>query len=269
MYKVSIVTVTFNCETEIRKTIESVISQDYNNLEYVIVDGKSSDGTINVINDYIDGISAFISEKDNGIFDAMNKALKYITGDYVIYMNSGDRFMNSHVVSDIFVTYSGDADLIYGDIYVENDLGLLFRKANAIYERPFSKRDLVFRSQGFSHQSLFTKSTILKTIGFDLRFPLGADYYTTYLIFLNGNHKLFYVDFPISVFDDKSPGASHGKRYIPEIIEERIVMFNYRLTLYDKILLFCNRSFQNFKWYLIERYPLLTAKYRTTRRLYE
>lgn len=268
MYKISVVTVTYNCKDVVENTICSVVSQDYENKEYIIVDGKSNDGTVDVIRKYESLVSKWICEPDKGIFDAMNKALEFVTGDYVLFMNAGDKFVNEHIISDVFINYTSNADLIYGDVYVENELGLLFRKADAVYLYPFTDRDLVFRSQGFSHQSLFTKTSILKYIRFDLRFPLGADYYTTYLIYKNGNHQMYYVGFPISIFDDKMSGASHSRKHIPAILEERLVMFNYKMTMRDKLLLWLRQGLQNFKWYLTRTFPSIATKYRNQTRNY-
>lgn len=268
MYKISVVTVTYNCKDVVEDTIRSVISQNYDRIEYIIVDGGSKDGTIDVIRKYDRLVSKWLSEPDRGIFDAMNKSLEYVKGDYVLFLNAGDRFVNEHVVSDVFTSYTGEADLIYGDVYVENELGMLFRKADAIYSHPFTDRDLVFRSQGFSHQSLFTKTTILKSIKFDLRFPLGADYYTTYLIHKNGNHQMYYVSFPISVFDDKTPGASHGRKHIPAILKERLIMFDYRMTIKDKLMLWLKQFLQSVRWNLIRIFPTASTKYRLQKRNY-
>lgn len=102
MKKISIVTVTYNCEKAIKETILSVLAQDYSCLEYVIIDGASKDSTLSIIQSFGDKIHKIVSEKDKGIFDAMNKSLAYITGEYVLFMNAGDTFVNSHVVSDIF-----------------------------------------------------------------------------------------------------------------------------------------------------------------------
>ena len=99
--KVSIVTVCFNSEKTIRDTIESVLSQDYPNIEYLIIDGLSDDNTSNIINQYRGSIAKVISEPDNGIYDAMNKGIEHATGDVIGILNSDDFFENSFVVSDV------------------------------------------------------------------------------------------------------------------------------------------------------------------------
>lgn len=83
--KISIVTVTFNCASVIEDTLKSVIGQSYSNLEYTIIDGSSTDNTLNIVNVHSEKIAKIISEPDKGIFDAMNKALRYVTGDYVLF----------------------------------------------------------------------------------------------------------------------------------------------------------------------------------------
>lgn len=227
--KISIVTVSFNCASIIEDTLKSVIGQSYSNLEYIIIDGSSMDNTLNIVNVHSEKIAKIISEPDKGIFDAMNKALQYVTGDYVLFLNAGDRFVNNHVVADIFEGKDYSADLIYGDTYIETVYGYKLSKANAIYDKNPSAIDMVFVAQGFCHQSLFTKVPVLKNIGFNLAYPLGADYDTTAKVYFQGNHELFYVGFPIAVFDDRQGGASHNR--IKQVLDERIMMFNPRKSV--------------------------------------
>lgn len=224
--KISIVTVTYNCESTIEETILSIINQSYPNIEYIIIDGNSKDKTLSIIQQYETKISKIINEPDKGIFDAMNKSLNYITGDYVIFINAGDRLVNNHIIADIFEGKNYTEDLIYGDVYIENECGFLFCQSDPIYLRKPTKFDYVFRSQGFSHQSLFTKTSILRKIKFDLQYPLGADYDTTYKVYSSGNHLLYYTHKAISIFDDRYGGASHNKSTL--IYDERSRMFNYK-----------------------------------------
>jgi glycosyltransferase involved in cell wall biosynthesis len=268
MIKVSIVTVTYNCKTIIKETLENILQQDYCNKEVLIIDGNSTDGTLDVLNRITNKLDYFSSEPDKGIFDAMNKSLNHVTGDYVIFMNAGDRFVNNHIVSDIFNNYSGDDDLIYGDIYVQNDLGYILKKANAIYTHPHSIRDLVFYAQGFSHQSLFTKVEMLKKIRFNTTFQLGADYYTTWRIYEEGNHKIKYINKPISIFDDVHGGASHNRHSFQIVLAERLKMFSYHLTLSDRIKILRCECLSNIKYFLFCFFPTLTSLYRNRKRHY-
>lgn len=268
MYRISIVTVTYNCVDVVEETLRSVSEQDYVNLEYVVIDGASKDGTIETINKFRDKIDTLVSEPDHGIFDAMNKSLQYVHGNYVLFMNAGDKFVNNHVVSDIFNSYTGDADLIYGDMYVQNDMGYLLRCGCDIYSQTHSIRDLVFKSQGFSHQSLFTKVDMLLNVKFDTRFKLGADYHTTWRIYQEGNHKILNVHRPICIFDNRNGGASHNRESAKKVLKERLEMFNYQLTWKDKIKVKLSLYFDEVKLWAFDTFPNLTRKYRNAKRNY-
>ena len=119
--KISIITVSFNSAKTIKETIESILIQDYNNIEYIIIDGGSSDETINIVKSYSEKISYFISEKDNGIYDAMNKGIKAATGDIVGILNSDDFYPNSFVLSNVAKSFKKyNCDAVYGDlVYVK------------------------------------------------------------------------------------------------------------------------------------------------------
>ncbi len=112
--KISIITVCFNAEKFIERTIKSVISQTYPNIEYIIIDGKSKDATVEVIKKYENKISRWTSEPDRGIYDAMNKGMRAATGEYVWFLNAGDRIYSERTVEDI-MRQANNEDLIYGD----------------------------------------------------------------------------------------------------------------------------------------------------------
>ncbi len=119
--KISVITPCFNSETTIRDTIESVLSQDYSDIEYIIVDGGSKDDTLSIIKEYGDRISKVISERDEGIYDAMNKGISVASGDVVAILNSDDFYADVSVLSDVAAAFNGGiVDSIYGDLdYVD------------------------------------------------------------------------------------------------------------------------------------------------------
>jgi glycosyltransferase involved in cell wall biosynthesis len=240
--------------------LENVLRQDYGNKEVLVIDGNSTDGTLDILNLFATKFDYFLSEPDEGIFDAMNKSLNHVTGDYVIFINAGDRFVNDHIISEIFDGYDGDDDLIYGDDYIQTNLGYKLRKANAIYTRNPTRRDLVFKSQGFCHQSLFTKIAILKKIKFNVNYSLGADYDTTAQIYFKGNHKIRYVDQPIAIFDDRNGGASHNQ--VEKIFKERILMFEYQPTFLDWLFVIKNIYISGIKKIIEHLFPNLSDKRR-------
>lgn len=112
--KVTVVTVCYNAATVIEETILSVLSQDYQSMEYIVIDGGSTDGTVDIIKKYSDRIAYWVSEPDGGIYYAMNKAVEHATGDYVNFMNAGDTFFDSNVLKDIFYRKLYTEDVIYG-----------------------------------------------------------------------------------------------------------------------------------------------------------
>ena len=110
--KVSVITVSFNAEKFIERTIQSVINQTYDNIEYLIIDGASKDGTMSVVQKYADKIDYFISESDKSHFDAMNKGLRQATGDYILYMNAGDQICNPTSLEELLKGSNGE-DFLY------------------------------------------------------------------------------------------------------------------------------------------------------------
>ncbi len=116
--KISIITITYNSEKTLDDTIKSVLSQNYNDIEYIIVDGNSKDSTIDIVKSYGDKISKFVSEKDSGIYDAMNKGLHLATGDVVGILNSDDVYFDEHVIEKVMHEFQKEnVDSVYGDLY--------------------------------------------------------------------------------------------------------------------------------------------------------
>ena len=118
--KISIITVSFNSEKTIRDTIESVLGQEYNNVEYIIIDGLSSDKTIEIIKSFGDKIQQFISEPDKGIYDAMNKGIFLATGDVIGILNSDDFYTNQQVLKNVALKFENNIDAVYADLVYVN-----------------------------------------------------------------------------------------------------------------------------------------------------
>ena len=174
--KISIITVAFNSAKTIKGTIESIISQDYNNIEYLIIDGGSTDGTMDIVKSYSEHVKYYVSEPDNGIYDAMNKGIRAATGDVIGILNSDDFYPNSFVLSNVtklFQKYSCDA--VYGDlVYVKaNDINKIKRYWQA-GEYSTSK---IKNGWMLPHPTFFVKKKIYIRYGlYDTDLKTAADY---------------------------------------------------------------------------------------------
>lgn len=133
MNKISIVTVVYNDVPHIESTILSVINQTYPDKEYLIVDGDSTDGTLEILNKYKGNIDILISEPDHGIYDAMNKGIRHAHGEWLIFMNSGDCFVNNETLANVFSEIDQDVDFVYSDFYEKRPTWT--KKYTASFER--------------------------------------------------------------------------------------------------------------------------------------
>lgn len=167
----SVITVIYNNVKDIERTMLSVLNQTYLAIEYIVVDGKSTDGTLEVIGQYKDKLTKLISENDEGIYDAMNKGLAAATGDYVIFMNSGDEFYADATVAQVFA--SGDeADIYYGETeMMDEDGNNLGRRRHAAPEN-FTWRSFKY-GMSVSHQAIYIKRTLVEP--YDSKYQLSAD----------------------------------------------------------------------------------------------
>lgn len=194
---ITIVTVSYNAVTTIEQTILSVINQTYPNIEYIVIDGGSTDGTVDIIKKYADKIAYWVSEPDKGLYNAMNKGVEHSTGEWLNFMNAGDIFMTKNVLSDIFNDEMG-ADIISGIAVTsyrywkpvkETRLGLLF-----------------FLKDSINHQSTFIRRTLLLSHPYDEKLKIASDqkfFFESLII-----HDASYKDIGIEVCKCDNPGIS-------------------------------------------------------------
>lgn len=189
---ITIITVCYNAKDQIQATIESVLNQNYPSIEYIIIDGASSDGTVDCVKQYGKKISKFISEKDNGIFDAMNKGIGIANGEWILFLNAGDILYSPNVISDIFKDKTYKSEILFGDTLNR------YRWGYVLWEgKPFKG---VEPRLPFCHQSVFVRRDLLLNNKFDTSYRFGADHKQLYTLYLKG-HLFEHISSIVSVFD--------------------------------------------------------------------
>ena len=193
--KITVVTVCRNAADVIKDTVCSVLSQDMNKLEYIIIDGASTDNTVDIIKS-IPGSEQImiISEGDKGLYDAMNKGVAKATGDYIIFMNAGDVFYDNDVINDVCASL--DADIVYGDTVRVWPNGPITEK----YSGAYKELRLFLMGRMMCHQSMFTKRSVLLEHPFDLSYKITADYNFAVKVYKKG-YKYKHIDRIVSKFD--------------------------------------------------------------------
>lgn len=229
MDKITVVTVTYNCEEIISKTLESCCHQDYENMEYIIIDGTSKDKTLDIIKTYSEKISLLISEPDKGIYDAMNKGIDAASGEWIFFLNAGDVFYSDNTLSKIFTGNLNDVDAVLGNYYSTDKDGINFHKV----ERPFYQKNHLYLSMGFNHQCIFVRTKWAKHLMFDLSFKCCADYNMLYTMYQKGA-RFLYVNVPVSIIEGRYGfSQSHVKIQRYEEAKIRGLEKTFKFKLYD------------------------------------
>ena len=207
--KISIITATYNSERTLRDTLDSILSQTYPDIESIIVDGASKDGTMDIVHEYepkFQGRMHWISEPDKGIYDAMNKGIKMASGDVIGVLNSDDFYTSDdalQVIADAFA--NNDIDATYGDIHFVNDDDLSKRVryySSAVFRRSFMRFGLMP-----AHPSFYCKKAVYEKYGaFDTSYKVAADFENLLRIIYVGNIKTKYI--PKDFVTMRTGGAS-------------------------------------------------------------
>lgn len=233
---ISIITVVFNGIKYIESTIESIINQAYPNIEYIIIDGGSKDGTIDIIKKYENSIVKWISEPDKGTYDAMNKGIMLAKGMWINFMNCGDKFFSNTVVSEIFSEKDNlNYELIYGNIEYRYDSFVVIERAKPNLED-------FWKGMVFSHQSTFTKTDLYRRYNFDLSYKFAADF-----------------DFFLKIVE-----SSVRYKYIDNIVSSNIVegltRENIGKSLKDRIRIISQKKILRFNLYYLKRFLIFSLK---------
>ena len=216
--KISIITVTFNSEKYLEQTISSVINQNYPNLEYIIIDGNSTDNTLNIIKKYEKSISYWISEKDNGIYDAINKGILVSTGEYIGIINSDDWY-EENTLNYIYNIINNDkSEIIHGVLRLwDNKIKIGLQG----YTSDFLKNGMI------SHPTCFVKRNVyIKVAYYDTRYKIAADFDFMLKCYFNYKIKFNYIEFILANFRLSGISNSHSKLRRKETNQ---ILYNYKL----------------------------------------
>lgn len=185
--KISIITVVYNAAATIEQTILSVVKQDYSNIEYIIVDGGSTDGTLDIVKKYEEKIALWLSEPDYGIYDAMNKGLTYATGDYIYYLGADDCLLAPTSISQVvsFLQDNPEVDVLCASVMMVDSV----YRIEKVYSSNFSEAD-VLSGYNTPHQGMFVRREILQKYRFDTSYHIAADYKNFLKFYLDQNIAL-------------------------------------------------------------------------------
>jgi len=226
---ISIITVVYNGKAFLEQTIQSVISQSYKNIEYIIIDGGSTDGTVDIVKKYEDNIDYWISEKDDGIYDAMNKGIFKASGEFTAFINADDWYKED-VLTKIAkqIEQNSDVDFFYGDLnFIKEDGEIVLWKGNR-----------GFKGLEIPHPTIFIRTKVLKNNLFSMDFKIVSDAELTLKLFHRGI-KSYYIDEVIANFRDGGVSSSFWVTQKENfIILSRYIGFTYAVKSFFKKSLF-------------------------------
>jgi glycosyltransferase involved in cell wall biosynthesis len=227
---VSVVTVVRNDVSGLERTMDSVAAQDYAAVEYIVVDGASTDGTTDIVRRRAGELARWVSEPDGGIYQAMNKGARLTSGSYVCFLNAGDRFASAEAISQMFLP-PPTAELLWGDCIIEKARGEEYDCARSVLKT-------LHRQMTVSHQSLFVQRPALLARPFDESFTIAADYDFLCERLLAGA-TWDYRPFPVSRINDRGASAQLFGTSIREKMRVSLARFPAKrasILLYYSIL---------------------------------
>ena len=233
--KVTVITVCLNSEKSIERTIKSVINQDYKNVQYIIIDGGSKDSTVSIINKYKDSIEKIVSEKDDGIYTAINKGIKFADGDIISILHSDDIFFNKNILSEVVQHFKNNKflDCIIGTTLMKNKLNnQILRKYSPIN----FKKWMMYLGISPPHPSMFLRSFVYKKHGLykeNYRIASDFDFYLRVLFINKINYKLMDNKYVIMNY-----GGASTKSFNSNIVASKEILNSFRENnIYNNYLL--------------------------------
>lgn len=196
--KITIITAVYNCVDKIEQCISSVVNQTYNNLEYIVIDGGSTDGTVDVIKKYDGKIAYWCSESDKGIYDAWNKGVSHATGDYINFIGSDDAMYGHEVIENIITYLDNDVDVLAGNIIIVNEKNAfeLLKNNGRIKDKSNYKGGCIVTQGAFVRRELCAKYK------FDTSYKVASDYKFFLQYYYDESVRIKFIDDVIQYFSD-------------------------------------------------------------------
>ena len=192
----TIITICYNIKDEIERTCKSIIDQTWQDFEWIVIDGGSTDGTVDVLKKYADRIDVLISEPDKGIYNAMNKGIKLAHGEWLNFMNGGDCFAANDVLEKVFKNKEYDADILYGNMNFCKK-----RKTVSQMQYPHQVDKIYFHDGRIGHQAAFIKYNLFEKYGlYNEKYKIASDW-EKWIIFTENNCVFQHLDFIVCNFD--------------------------------------------------------------------
>ena len=203
--KYSVITINYNNKLGLRHTIESVVGQTFDDYEYIIIDGGSSDGSVDVIQEFTQYIDFWVSEKDGGIYNAMNKGVAQSHGDYCIFMNSGDEFFNNQVLRNLN-NYGTNEDIMIGKVVIDN-------QRHIISPPPLSEKVTLYHlySGSIPHQGSFIKTALLRKYPYDESLKISSDWKFFLQTLIIDNCSFRFLDEYVAIYDMEGLSSTNPK----------------------------------------------------------
>ncbi|MHA4843879.1 glycosyltransferase family 2 protein [Flavitalea antarctica] len=218
----TIITVNLNNAGGLSKTMMSVMSQTFDNTEYIVIDGGSTDGSVDLIKNNKQKIQHWVSEKDKGVYHAMNKGVLKASGEYILFLNSGDYFASKDILMHACQEMKTDDDIVYGDMFLEKDNTVYYEKR---YPDKLTFKYFFHGLESLPHPSTFIKRSLFEQIGFySENFKIVSDWeFSLKAIFL---HQVRYRRIPYSISVFNMDGVSSNIVNESLVIEEKDIVYN-------------------------------------------